>query len=77
MQATCLTKRHKQLVDLRESFIQEPEEVRFHLKIKLADGPWQVHPKIAAKRLKNARQAAYNLPFKSLGLRDTDGVPAS
>lgn len=64
---TRLSKRHKQPVDLKESFAQEPDEVRFHLRLKIGDGPWQDQPEIAAKRLKSARQAAYAALLKGLG----------
>jgi hypothetical protein len=56
---TRLAKRHKQPVDLKESFTQEPDEVRFHLKVKVGEGPWENQPEITAKRLKSARQTAY------------------
>ncbi len=64
---TRLTKRHKQPVDLRESFSQEPDRVTFHLKLKIGDGPWQPQPEISAKRLKGARHAAYAALLKGLG----------
>jgi hypothetical protein len=65
---TRLSKRHKQPVEIKESFQQEEHEVRFRLRVKIGDGEWQDQPEVTAGRLKGARMAAYKRLLKSVGV---------